>query len=987
MHLNIIPDTWLKPATNSQVLSTLALVLFQVLLMAAFGWGIVRWLRSPTNADDQIPNKDSGSPVFLWLARLFLVRYALLAFIGPALLYLLGIWLMPQLTSSIYVVASQTPTGDAIFDSTSVAKILCVLVAGAWQTWTAVLALRAARSQMSVRFGVSPWTDKKVPFVARLGPFGIVVVAALPAVLCCLHTVAESYVSDFWLVGLLSSRLWGVGVFAVTVGALACVLQSTSDQGNKSSHDHVTRWESGIAAFLSQFGPGYVEPEPDASGYRLYAVHRRCLRAFAMTMVGYVATLVFIIANQPSFSAFPVLFYALLLFTLVGQIFTALAFWWDYFHVSPLLVFAAVTLAASQVTGSDSYFATTPDQVEAISWFGVMVLIAVGACLVACSATRPRLSSGRDRPTGTRIGLRIAPVAASLVCGFGAGVWLSDRLPCGPGRAQWVITSCTIAVLAAFVFVWQAWSGRRKGGAIRLPRFETALAAVAFAVAICFGEIAVPHQLALLTAWPDLAPPEMPVPAALTQFRLTDKGSDKRAAPGICELWDFSSSGRNQEKTLIIVMAAGGGIQATAWTTQVVWGLNERYGAAFTGSVKILSGVSGGSLGIAHVMRGWNSGTDGRDSNQGLERAKNISRESSLEAVAFGMTYCDLAASLWPTLPGPVYDRGNFLERAWHGQFLRNGVTDHFRLSDWIKPVADGKSPIPIFNSTLSETGRRLVIAPAYRRRPPLQNQARQVNEKLDCAGGTDAEAVIAPPPSAVEFYHLYPPPSVTGAKSPYHDPDVATVVRLSATFPVISPLTRSYYPCPEKLHGGQVGYLQNCHCIDGGYIDNEGAFTALEWVEDVMDWHEKSRRKPNFKRVLFVRILPFPPEQPPKGNEDDEPRNAWTNAVLGPVSTLNSVRSTSMADRNAFALAGFKKRAQAMNVEVDYVQFVFQPWRQDAEGRVEVDCNYVTPLSWQLTPRQKRHIDEAWKRITEDAIASPQNDTNPLVVMDRYLK
>ena len=55
---------------------------------------------------------------------------------------------------------------------------------------------------------------------------------------------------------------------------------------------------------------------------------------------------------------------------------------------------------------------------------------------------------------------------------------------------------------------------------------------------------------------------------------------------------------------LVVVTAAGGGIQAAAWTAQVLAGLDRIYGPDFTRSVGLVSGVSGGSVGTMYYMAG-----------------------------------------------------------------------------------------------------------------------------------------------------------------------------------------------------------------------------------------------------------------------------------------------------------------------------------------------------------------------------------------------
>ena len=54
-----------------------------------------------------------------------------------------------------------------------------------------------------------------------------------------------------------------------------------------------------------------------------------------------------------------------------------------------------------------------------------------------------------------------------------------------------------------------------------------------------------------------------------------------------------------------MVTAAGGGIQAAAWTAQVLTGLDEIYGKEFSDSIGVVSSVSGGSVGAMFFLDRW----------------------------------------------------------------------------------------------------------------------------------------------------------------------------------------------------------------------------------------------------------------------------------------------------------------------------------------------------------------------------------------------
>ena len=80
--------------------------------------------------------------------------------------------------------------------------------------------------------------------------------------------------------------------------------------------------------------------------------------------------------------------------------------------------------------------------------------------------------------------------------------------------------------------------------------------------------------------------------------------------------------------------------------------------------------------------------------------------------------------------------------------------------------------------------------------------------------------------------------------------------MRLNASFPYVSPAARTWRQGRSATGTTNEDY----HVVDGGYVDNEGMFTALDWLEQVLHEHVANPNR-GFDRVLLVRILPFPIE------------------------------------------------------------------------------------------------------------------------------
>jgi hypothetical protein len=369
-------------------------------------------------------------------------------------------------------------------------------------------------------------------------------------------------------------------------------------------------------------------------------------------------------------------------------------------------------------------------------------------------------------------------------------------------------------------------------------------------------------------------------------------------------------------RTLVVVSAAGGGIQAAAWTTQVLAGLDEIYGPDFTRSIGMVSGVSGGSVGTMYYMASgdWTA-TGAPFTRDSRSRMIESAEASSLEATGWGIVYPDFMRSFVPWLVPRHVDRGWAIEQSWLG---RLGV-DH-RLRDWIPAIRNHQMPIPVFNAVLAETGQRLIISPVLKKKQTTWSAS-----------------------DPCEFFNLYP-----GDESNLR---ATTAARLSATFPYVSPISRG-----DGDDTGD-GTPKDYHVADGGYAENEGILTILDWMNQLVKHYDKPDKRP-FDRILVIRIQPFSVQSHPA---PADPNKGWTYDVLGPLDTLQNVRSASQAERDDFDLNLLAKSKDSCptepenpnQIEIIWTNFMFHP-----------GPGYITPFSWHLTTSQKSEIHEGWRDV-----------------------
>jgi len=316
----------------------------------------------------------------------------------------------------------------------------------------------------------------------------------------------------------------------------------------------------------------------------------------------------------------------------------------------------------------------------------------------------------------------------------------------------------------------------------------------------------------------------------------------------------------------------------------------------FSRSLRIVSSVSGGSVGTMYFVGAF-AGPDGPPP-QTLEDIRRLAVRSSLNSVAWGFSYPDLWRTFWPFVPESATDRARTLELAWARGWPARAQT----LAQWRDDAANGRRPAVAFNATVVETGRRLVFG-SFDMKPGARTRTMR----------TDT------------FDRVYPG----------RDISVVTAARLSASFTYVTPVSRAWPEDPSKWH-----------VADGGYQDNYGVGTLVDWLDTAFGVAAPSVDETGAScagrlRVAVVLI---------GSREADSPgRNrSWAFQMGAPMVTLLNIRSSGPQARNAMELELLAAR----------------------RGRLGAICftyaNDDSPLSWHLSEAQKQKIREAWKGQAE---------------------
>lgn len=385
-------------------------------------------------------------------------------------------------------------------------------------------------------------------------------------------------------------------------------------------------------------------------------------------------------------------------------------------------------------------------------------------------------------------------------------------------------------------------------------------------------------------------------------------------------------------RNLVVVTSAGGGILAAGWGNLALAELvTERPELAH--EMRLLSAISGGSVGAAfYAVRVADTATLPAQRDDRRRFLENVYRDSvhpSLAAVGYGFALIDF----WRIFGGPILnrdlDRGILLEHAWRRRYggLEGGEVTLRELDD---AVEDGRVPALILGSTVMETGRRLMLT--------------SIDFGLDPAERAELERTGELSTRALTLSEFIDP-----SRGAATDISVWTAARMSASFAWVSPAARA-----RDFDGGAE--LRGLHVIDGGYFDNFGVTSALDWLEKVLAARLAGDTRLAFERVLVIRLNTFPRANP----LEVTPVDGALSAVLGPVLGLAGIQGGTAISRDAIDLhrwqEGWSERFAEAGVPVCLDHVELRP-----------TAAMDQPLSWRLTPSQIAEQKRVWQESAGD--------------------
>jgi hypothetical protein len=374
--------------------------------------------------------------------------------------------------------------------------------------------------------------------------------------------------------------------------------------------------------------------------------------------------------------------------------------------------------------------------------------------------------------------------------------------------------------------------------------------------------------------------------------------------------------GDSTRPPVLLVAITGGGIRASAWSARVLRAVQLQSGdeERFLSSVRLISSVSGGSVGAMYFADAYTNGDRHakKDSAGGVDESDPVlarAQSSSLDEIAVELAYQDTLLGLASFLRGLDYHDGRAFLRSGRfifqdrGAALEDAIKRGPQIADamlrqWRDDAKQLKRPAVILNSTIVESGKRLLFA---------------TTDMPDASTGR------------IQFAQRYP----------LADVRVATAARLSATFPFVSPAARPMLESVSELSD---------HAVDGGYADNYGMASLVEWLDrGLSDLKTAGRTLPPKIMILEIRSSSATMDQ------SHDNKKGFLFQMLNPLLTIANVREAGQLSHNELERDLVKHRWAAEKVTICSV--VFQTPRD----------NRVEPLNWHLTLGDIGALKRAW--------------------------
>ena len=385
--------------------------------------------------------------------------------------------------------------------------------------------------------------------------------------------------------------------------------------------------------------------------------------------------------------------------------------------------------------------------------------------------------------------------------------------------------------------------------------------------------------------------------SALANNEATFK-ADSLATIAMLEKWYAkNATTENPKPKMSIISCSGGGLRATLWTFYTMRFLDSLSGQKLMKQSTLICGSSGGMLGAAYYRELYM-----RDQISGKQDRFNHSYIESISADLLNPIAFSVAVNDW-FLPLRRFDYGNqrysmnrafAFEEAIHENTF--GCLEK-PISAYRDPEANAQIPMMVLAPTVVNDGRKMLISP-------------QGISYLTTERKNDSVAFNYSP-DAVEFGRLF------AANNP-GDLRFSSAIRMSATFPYITPLT-------------ELPTQPTIEVFDAGMRDNIGTENILRFLYTFKDWIQS-----HTSGIVVIQTRDKRKVREPEMNSGNTIAKSLSKPLASFYGNLFTVQDYNH-DRELLVAGSW------MKVPLDILDFELKNEEPD-----------IISLSWHLTQREK---------------------------------
>jgi hypothetical protein len=382
--------------------------------------------------------------------------------------------------------------------------------------------------------------------------------------------------------------------------------------------------------------------------------------------------------------------------------------------------------------------------------------------------------------------------------------------------------------------------------------------------------------------------------------------NDIRYTENILNNWKKKNNPLQKPK-LLIINVGGGGAKAAYWTFKVTQELDNLTQHAFFKRTALISGASGGMLGIAYYRELYLQSQNNKDiklkdkkylDNIGKDMLNGVTTSIAMNDIFYPFRKFEYENIKYNKDRAYIFDK-EFNENT---NFILNK-----KLSEYKIPEKTAQIPMMIIGSTIINDQRMMYLSPqpiSYLLKPYIQSN-QSINEYI----GTDA----------IEFNKYF---KELGAKNV----NFVSALRMNATYPYIFPAVS----LPTK---------PQIKAMDAGFRDNFGYIVTARFMSSFKKWIEE-----NTSGVIVVTI-----------KVDDKSKDysiyeskTYISELLAPIGGIYSnmlYLQYYNADQNFATLYNNYK------TNINFIDFTYKPSNK----------NKAASLSLHLSNKEKQDIQESF--------------------------